>query len=212
MVVLGTIIGHLIGATLFEVQSTTCGWVQCLEVNFDVNAYRVLMRGTASAGNAPDIAFVVWLAQALALGPLTGLGAFWLARQEPVTTRLDQIAFGWLAPAVQAVKQGNSFITAYVLTKMEHDGLTLAYEGVVQHLALDEDQSVKLVVLNDVDRFLVRINESGIERINSPGNPITQLVITSAEITNIALEVIQAPDEDVKALEAADQGREIGPS
>lgn len=208
MVVLGTIGGHLIGTIVLEIQSIYCSVGPCFEVNFDPNAYRVMMQGSSAAQHASDFAFTAWLFQALALGPITGAFAFWLSRRTLINAVLDPIAFGWLAPAVRAVKKGNSFVTAYVVTKMTHEEFTVAYEGVVQQLALDEDQSIKLVVLNEVDRFLVRITDGGLERINSSANPITQLQVTASEIANVALEVVQAPPQDVAAVDAEDAAGE----
>ncbi len=131
----------------------------------------------------------------------TGALAYWMARRNVLTDRTDPIAYGWLNPAVQAVKKGNAFVVAYVLTKTSHEGASIAYEGVVQQLALDDDQSIKLVILNEVDRFLVKITEQGIERLDAETTPITQLQITATEIANIALEVVRAEDKDVAAIE-----------
>lgn len=75
-----------------------------------------------------------------------------------------------------------------------------AYEGVVQQLALDEDQSIKLVVLNDVDRFLVKTTPTALERVESDANSIPQLQIAAGEIANVALEIVQAPQADVDAV------------
>ena len=130
--------------------------------------------------------------------------AHWMVQREAVSGKTDPIAFGWLNPAVQAVKKGDSFVVAYVLTKTSHECFTIAYEGTVQQLALDEDQSIKFVVLNDVDRFLVKISEKGLERVDAPSTPITQLQITAAEIANVALEVVRAPAVDIAAVEAED--------
>ena len=91
-----------------------------------------------------------------------------------------------------------------MLTKTSHDGFIVAYEGTVQQLALDEDQSIKLVILNDVDRFLVKISESGLDRVDTSSTPITQLQVTAAEIANVALEVVQAPAADVEAVAQED--------
>lgn len=210
MVVLGTIIGHVLGASLLLIQALWCarGW-PCVHVDFDPNAYRALLRGASAAENATEFAIEVWLFQALLLGPISGGVAFWLSRHTLVSSMLDPIAFGWLAPAVAAVKKGNAFVTAYVVTKLRHDEYSVAYEGVVQQLALDEDQSIKLIVLNDVDRFLIRIGKNDLERVRSTivTNPITQLQITAAEIANIALEVVQAPADDVQAVEDEDARR-----
>ena len=137
----------------------------------------------------------------LLVGAATFLVAHWIVQRETVSGRTDPIAFGWLNPAVQAVKKGDSFVVAYVLTKMSHEGLTVAYEGTVQQLALDEDQSIKLVILNDVDRFLVRISDRGLDRVDSSATLITQLQITAAEISNVALEVVRAPALDIAAVD-----------
>ena len=93
-----------------------------------------------------------------------------------------------------------------MLTKTSHECFTIAYEGTVQQLALDEEQSIRFVVLNDVDRFLVKISENGLERVDAPSTPITQLQITAVEIANVALEVVRAPDMDVAVIEAEDAG------
>jgi hypothetical protein len=146
----------------------------------------------------------MWLLDMLLIGAATGMIAYWLVQREAVSGKTDPIAFGWLNPAVQAVKKEDSFVVVYVLTKTSPECFTIAYEGTVQQLALDEDQSIKFVVLNDVDRFLVKISERGLERVDAPPTPITQLQITAAEIANVALEVVRAPEGDVAALEAED--------
>lgn len=206
MVVVGTIGGHLLGTGFFVAQAAFCRLAGiCVALSYDPNVYRALLRGVAGARDAPDLALESWLLAMLLIGLATGLLAHWLVRRKTISDRTDPIAFGWLNPAVQAVKEGNSFVVAYVLTKTTHECFTIAYEGTVQQLALDEDQSIRLVVLNDVDRFLVKISEDGLGRIDAPSTPITQLQITAAEIANIALEVVRAPELDLAALDAEDE-------
>jgi hypothetical protein len=88
---------------------------------------------------------------------------------------------------------------------MSHEGVCVAYEGVVQQLALDDDQSVKLVILNEVDRFLVKISEAGLDRVDMAASTIEQLHITSSEIANIAFELVRAPKSDVDAVNAEER-------
>ena len=107
-----------------------------------------------------------------------------------------------MTPAIQAVKRGDSFVVAYILTSTSHEGASIAYEGTVQQLALDGDQSIKLIVLNDVDRFLVRITTAGLERLDSETTPIAQLQIAGDEIVNVALEIVRAPQQDVAAVDS----------
>ena len=205
IVVFGTIGGHLFGTSFFATQAAWCRATSfCFDPGFDPNVYRALLRGAVGARGATDLALEVWLLAMLLIGAATFVFAQWIVQRETISGRTDPIAFGWLNPAVQAVKKGDSFVVAYVLTKTNHECFTIAYEGTVQQLALDEDQSIKFVVLNDVDRFLVKISEKGLERVDAPSTPITQLQITAAEIANVALEVVRAPALDVAALDAED--------
>ncbi len=207
IVVFGTIAGHLLGTGFFAAQAAWCRATSvCFDPGFDPNIYRALARGGAGARDASDLALEMWLFAMLLIGAATGSIAHWLVQREAVSGKTDAIAFGWLNPAVQAVKKGDSFVVAYVLTKTSHECFTIAYEGTVQQLALDEEQSIRFVVLNDVDRFLVKIFENGLERVDAPSTPITQLQITAVEIANVALEVVRAPDMDVAAIEAEDAG------
>lgn len=202
MIMVGTIGGHLLGGGIFALQSLWCAWTQiCVNVDFDPNIYRTLLRGSAAAREVSDLAIELWLLFIFLIAALTGTIAFNLSRRDFVTRRLDPISFGWLTPAVQAVKRGDSFVVAYVLTKTSHEGASVAYEGPVQQLTLDDNQAIRTIVLNDVDRFLVKITKSGIRRLDSGSTPISQLQITSDEIVNVALEVVQATPQDVAALE-----------
>lgn len=197
MIVLGTMLGHLLGAGAFAVQAGWCRWTgACVAVDFDPNVYRALLRGAAANGRIPDLAIEAWLVAMLGTGIATFAIGGALARSKRVTDRLDPIAFGWLNPAVQAVKAGHAVVVAYVVTKTSHDGMSLAYEGLVQQLGLDEDQSVRLVVLSDVDRFLVRIGADGVERVSGDRAPLTQLQIRGDEIANIAFEVVRSLEVD----------------
>ncbi|ABQ71438.1 hypothetical protein Swit_5330 (plasmid) [Rhizorhabdus wittichii RW1] len=213
IVVIGTLLGHLLGTTAYTLQSLWCRTGLCLSISFDPNIYRALVKGVEGAGTAPDAAFEIWLFSMLMVGIGTGSLAYWLSRQKWVTDRLDPVAFGWLAPAVQAVKRGDSFVVAYVLTGTSHEGSSIAYEGTVQQLALDGDQSIKLIVLNDVDRFLVKITDNGLQRLESEATPIVQLQIAGDEIVNVALEIVRAPEQDVAAVEeAGEEAHDPAPS
>lgn len=206
IVMLGTIVGHLLGALSFAAQADLCRhFPHCVAVNFDPNIYKALLRGAASARDASDIAIEAWLFAILLIGAASGAIAFWLSRREWVTARLDPIAFGWLAPAVQAVKKGDSFVVAYVLTKSSHEGASVAYEGTVQQLALDENQAIKMLVLNDVDRFLVKILDTGIRRFDTETTPIAQLQVAGEEIVNVALEVVRGAEIDIEAVDLLEE-------
>lgn len=194
VVVAGTITGHLLGAGAFAGQAMWCrGTGMCLAIGYDPNVYRVLL-GQHPAATATDGAIAWWLFFLGALGVLTGWLSSLLAQTTAFKTTFDRINFGWLNPAVQAVKAGNSVVVAYVVSKTSHDGASIAYEGIVDRLALNEDQAVAMIVLSRVDRFTVRIEPGGgIRRQEGGGAPIAQMQFAAAEIANIAFEVLTEP-------------------
>lgn len=54
-----------------------------------------------------------------------------------------------------------------------------------------------------MDRFLVKITDNGLQRLESEATPIVQLQIAGDEIVNVALEIVRAPEQDVAAVEGA---------
>ncbi len=194
IVVLGAIGGHLLGAWLLALQAILCRLSgRCLAVDFDPNVYRVLMTVTQPHEPVSDLAIGAWLLDLALVGVATG-GLIERASRLPwVQDRWDTLDFGWLNPAIQAVKTRDAAVLAYVVTRTEHEGASVAYEGIVQQLARDDDQTVTMLVLTKVDRFLVRITPAGVERTGGGQNPIAQMQFHLAEIANIALEVIERP-------------------
>lgn len=194
VVVLGTIAGHLIGAAIFVAQSIWCKLSGvCAAVAFDPNIYRVLFTSDHALGVVTDLAVFAWLLELALFGILAGVAIALLARTDWVKNRWDAIEFGWLNAPVQEVKSNNAVILAYVVTKTGHDGANVAYEGIVQQLALDDDQTITMLVLRRVDRFLVRITDKGVVRTNEDHQPIARVQLHLSEIANVALEVIERP-------------------
>jgi hypothetical protein len=194
VVVLGTIAGHLIGAAVFVAQSIWCALTGvCARVVFDPNIYRVLFASGRAAGEVTDLAVFAWFLELALFGVCAGLVIAWLARTDWVKDRWDAIDFGWLNAPVQEVKSSRAVILAYVVTKTSHDGASVAYEGIVQQLALDDDQTITMLVLRRVDRFLVRITDRGVVRTDEDHQPIARMQLHLSEIANVALEVIERP-------------------
>ncbi len=194
VVVLGTVVGHLAGASAFALQSLWCAATHlCQTVAFDPNVYRIVFAAGHNPGAVSDLAIVSWLFDLAAVGLMSGLTVAALARTAWVRTRWDAMDFGWLSGPVGRVAKGDAVIVAYVVTRTGHDGLSIAYEGIVQQLALDDEQVITMLVLSQVDRFLVRLTDSGVERIDQPGAPIAQMQFHLSEIANVALEVFEDP-------------------
>lgn len=200
-VVSGTIAGHILGSAVFVAQHLWCQKTNiCLSVDYDPNIYRILLEGQHSPAQLSDLAIASWLGFLGVLGIATGYLTSFAARSDAVKGTFDPIDFGWLNPAVQAVKTGSSVVVAYVVTKTSYNGASIAFEGIVDRLALDDDQKVTMIVLSRVDRFTVRIEEDGsVKRHEGGGAPIAQMQFTAAEIANIAFEVLSdlsQPQED----------------
>lgn len=195
IVVGGTIGGHITGAVLFTAQAWWCqATTRCVGIGFDPNVYRILLSSTHAGSSIPDAAIAWWLLALGLDGVLTGVAAYHLSRWSWLRDRWDRVSFGWLQPAVQAVKTRNSVVVAYVVTKTAHDGAIIAYEGIVRQLAIDADQRVTMIVLERVDRFLLKVTEAGVIRVNAPQSPIAQIQLRDSEIANVALEIVILPD------------------
>ena len=115
IVMMGTVLGHILGTGFF---AALVSWRKhtslCIDVGFDPNPYKALLRGSAAAREIPDLALQIWLLAFFFIAVATGSLAYWMARRDVLTDRTDPIAYGWLNPAVQAVKKGNAFVVAYV--------------------------------------------------------------------------------------------------
>lgn len=200
IVVAGTIAGHVLGAGLFALQSTWCRVSStCFSIAYDPNIYRVLLAGPRSTTAMTDLAIEWWIFFLGALGVAIGLLFSTASRSAAFKGTFDPIDFGWLNPAVQAVKAGHSVVLAYVVSKTAHNGASIAYEGIVERLAFDDDQKVTMIVLSKVDRFTIRIEDDGrIKRYEGAGAPIAQMQFAAAEIANIAFEILTDPSADTK--------------
>ena len=207
-IILGALFGHVIMASLIYMMQSGCSATSlCFRSSFDPNIYRVLVGGYSGMREAPDSAFVAWFLTLLTTGGGTFLCGELFNKYHIYSKKLDPALFGWLTPIVQSVRDDNAFVIAYVVTKTAHDGISVGYEGVVAKLALDDDQGIKLIVLNNADRFLVRLTKRGLHRVDFDSRTIDKIQIASGEIANIALEVIEAPviSDDLIAAENAEQ-------
>ncbi len=200
VIVVGALAGHLFGALVFALQAVWCGWTRaCIRVAFDPNVYRLIFEGVGKDGPVTDAAIFAWLLELVLVGVAVAVAAYGLARSRWVKDRWDILDFGWLSPAVRSVKAGDAVIIAYVMTKTSDAGASVAYEGIVQQLALDDDQTITMLVLRNVDRFLIRVTGRGIERVDQDQEPIAQMQFHLAEIANVALEILERPSDPAPA-------------
>lgn len=194
VIVLGALTGHLAGAFMFVLQGLWCRQTAvCLTVAFDPNVYRVVFTDGHPAGAVTDLAIFAWLSELAGVALFAGWTAARLARARWLKRRWDAVDFGWLTASVREVEAGRALILAYVVTKSGFEGASVAYQGIVEQLAVDDDQVITMLVLSQVDRFLVRVTQNGVDRVEQFHDPIAQMQFHLAEIANVALEVLQDP-------------------
>lgn len=202
LVVFGALLGHILLASLFVVQAGWCAWsTRCIAVGFDPNVYRVILTNGRSAGRATDLAFLAWLIALLLPAAVVGVLGYQASSWHWLRDLRETMSFGWLKRLVDRARPADQFIMAYVVTTLAHDGAYVAYEGVVENIALDEYRAIKMLVLGRCDRFLVRIEADRVERIDADRAPIPLLQLEASNIVNVALEVFRVPDRPPDATD-----------
>lgn len=197
VIVFGALLGHILLSALFVAQAALCRWSdQCLALPFDPNVYRVILTNGRSAGMPSDGAFLCWFVALLLPALIVGLVAYRASGWRWVRDVRETSSFGWLKRWVDLARPANSFIIAYVVTTLEHEGANVAYEGIVENIALDDNRAIKMLVLSNCDRFVVRISADKVERIDAEHAPIPLIQLEAENFVNVALEVF----EDVDAI------------
>ncbi|UYY58309.1 hypothetical protein [Sphingomonas sp. S2-65] len=203
VIVFGALVGHILLSGLFAVQAGACGWSgRCLRVGFDPNVYRVILTNGRSAGVPSDGAFLCWFVSLLLPAVIVGAVAYRASGWRWVRDLRETASFGWLKRWVDQARPANRFIIAYVVTTLEHDGANVAYEGIAENIALDDNRAIKMLVLSSCDRFLVRVRADTVERINAEHAPIPLIQLEASNFVNVALEVFEDVDTAVDADDA----------
>lgn len=83
-------------------------------------------------------------------------------------------------------------------TTSGHDGAWIAYEGSVRRLTLDEDDGIRMVVLEQCDRFLVQMKDGKIERVDMESAPIAMMHLAADQIADFAVELFEVPESDAE--------------
>lgn len=195
LVVMLALAAHVAGAGLFAVNDAIVAWKPLVHLSYDPNPYKVLISGRAPAGiSSVAIAFELLFFLLLSYG--TGWICEKVARFSPITTRTDPLRFGWLLPIVEKVEAGGHVSVGYVRTTSGYDGAWIAYEGSVRRLTLDEDDGIRMVVLEQCDRFLVRLKNDRMERVDMESAPIAMMHLTADQIADFAVELFEVPETE----------------
>lgn len=190
IVVFLALLAHTIGAGFFAVNERLASWQTLVYLSHDPNPYRLLWTGKAPF-NMSGQAFALDLLYLVILTAGSGITGEWLSRKSPVTAASAPLRFGWLLPIARQVEAGSHVVIGYVLTTTGHDGAWIAYEGMVRRLALNDDDAIEMIVLEQCDRFVVRIVDGKVERIDSDAQTIELIQLRDGQVANYALEVIE---------------------
>lgn len=126
-------------------------------------------------------------ALAVALGYLIGVAA--LHRED------KSVFYGPLAEIVAKGIGDNSFITAYVLTKMTNADRPIGYEGTVTSLIRDDDRYPSKVILKDASIFYMSFDTDTTSRIET-GETIDWIALESDDWHNIAFQVFRVVNNE----------------
>jgi hypothetical protein len=200
VIVFGALAGHIVLSSLFVLQHWWCNWSgRCFTTSFDPNVYRMILTNGRAVSHPSDVAFLAWFVSLLLPALIMGVCAWWASGWAWLRDQREAASFGWLKRWVDLARPANSFIIAYVVTTLEHEGANVAYEGIVENIALDDNRAIAMIVLSSCDRFLVRISSDTVQRVDAPHAPIPLIQLDARNFLNIALEVFE--DVDVVVLD-----------
>ena len=188
---------HVFGAGIFALNELIAAWKPLIRLSYEPNPYKALLSGHAPQGLS-SLAIELELLFFLGLAVLMGWICETIARTSPITARADPLRFGWLLPIVQKVEAGGHVAVGYVRTTSGHDGAWIAYEGSVRRLTLDEDDGIRMIVLEQCDRFLVQMKDGKIERVDMESAPIAMMHLAADQIADFAVELFEVPESDAE--------------
>lgn len=189
-VVLFALISHTAGAGLFGLNELLAKHWVLVPLGHDPNPYRALWSGKVPA--AMSGATFAWELLYFLFLTISSFEVFRrLSSRDAVTTVTAPLRFGWLLPIARQVEAGSHVVIGYVMTTLGHDGCWIAYEGMVRRLTLTDDDAIEMIVLEQCDRFVVRIVDGKVERVDSEQPTIELIQIRNDQVANYALEVIE---------------------
>lgn len=194
VIVFGALLGHLMMGVVYSAQALFCAVAKrCLTLGFDPDVYRAILIGKAPTGIS-DFAIVSWLLALLLPSILMFLVSLGASQLKFVRNFREASTFGWLKAVVDRRNGNDGFILAYVVTSMEKDGVFVAFEGILENFALDDNKAFAMIVLSQCERFTVRIENSRFYRDSGEAgqNKIPLIQIEAKNFKNVALEVFDA--------------------
>lgn len=218
LVSIGALLCHALFAWLFAGMDLYCGHGPCFAVGFDPNPYETILdlRQILAASSTNPVPAgelssggVAWLFTILLIigfvGFLFGLLAMLVVNR---TGLMRATVYGWADEVLRGADTRAHVFTAYVLTDTEKDGNLLGYEGSLIDMRQSPSGEIRVVVLKDVEPFVVQMESNSARRKPEPteaksSDLINVLTIEGAHIKNIAFRAFLDP----RALTQAEYDR-----
>jgi hypothetical protein len=100
-------------------------------------------------------------------------------------------------PAEASEPTARRMFAAFVLTTTAHDGVVLGYRGLVRSIALDADREIASLVLDEVNRFTLKLHEGGLTTSqHGDAERIPSVYLPRASIANAVITVLEVPPAD----------------
>lgn len=193
VVVGGALFAHSFGAFIFYMQGVFCSTISCIALGFDPNPYKAYFTSKPARLLSHDLGIFLAVFYPFTLGVLVAYITQWTAQKEAIRNRLKPEATGWTRELAEAASDDLRAVTCYVLTKLQHEGRYVAYEGVVHQLSVSSRGVVEMVTLAEADRFLVEVGAQSVKRQTTENDPIQLIQIAAPEIANFAMNVTDLP-------------------
>lgn len=103
------------------------------------------------------------------------------------------LLYGWLAGIIERSRPKGRFVAAYVLSTIEHEGVRVGYQGLIEHVMLDSDREISSLVLRAVDRFTFKLRgDLVINTRPATRTRLDRLYLEKTQIANVVFQVIDA--------------------
>ena len=159
------------------------------------NAYDILLGAVIEHRLSGNDSIAIFLVTSSLLTAATFLMAAVVVELPFARTFYRFLVFGWLRTLVEAARDGEQFILAYVVTDVREGARSLGYQGSVLDMTVNADKQITAIVLEDARAFYLRMDDDAVTHIPIPRDtPFAQLYLDGPQIKNIAFEVYALED------------------
>jgi hypothetical protein len=187
----GAIVGHFLSSLAFAINESICKHVSCIQTGFEPNPYLLLLDLQNSQAGLTSWQVVLTLLWIITLTIITFLISMrWISWELKSDEVARTIIFGWLSPFFETETDDDRVVVAYALTTIDHDGASLGYQGLVDHLNLTSDKEISSIVLTEASLFQVVADASGVTRKGSD-RKLETIYLDKSQIRNIAFRIVK---------------------